>query len=84
MHVERIAASVTSSDLADGDDILLGVIQAASSKGSVQVEVILQLLDCYDITDQIFAACCDTASSNTGKNNGAVQMLSNILDAPLL
>ncbi len=36
--VERIVISVISSDLGDADDILHGVVQAVSSKGSDQVE----------------------------------------------
>jgi hypothetical protein len=55
--VERIVISVTSSDLGDADDILLGVVQAVSSKGSDQADVILSLLEYYDIVDQIFAVC---------------------------
>jgi hypothetical protein len=55
--VERIVISVTSSDLGDADDILLGVVQAVSSKGSDQADVILSLLEHYDIVDQIFAVC---------------------------
>ena len=43
--VERIAISVTSPDLDDTDDILLGVVQASSSKGCDQADVILNLLE---------------------------------------
>jgi hypothetical protein len=35
--VEKIDTSVTSPDFGDSDDILLGVVQAASSKGSARV-----------------------------------------------
>jgi hypothetical protein len=49
--VEKIATSVTSPDFRDSDDILL--VQAASSKGSDQADVILNLLEYYDIVDQI-------------------------------
>jgi hypothetical protein len=35
--VERIDTSVTSPDFGDSNDILLGVVQAASSKGSARV-----------------------------------------------
>ena len=77
--VERIAISVTSPDLDDTDDILL-----ASSKGCDQADVILNLLEYYDIVDQIFAVCCDTTSSNTGVFSGAIVLLSTILDTPLL
>jgi hypothetical protein len=47
--VERIVISVISSDLGDADDILLGVVQAVSSKGSNQADVLLSLLKYYDI-----------------------------------
>ncbi len=78
--VEKIATSVTSPDFRDSDDILLRVVQAVSSKGSDQADVILNLLEYYDIVDQIFAVCCDTASSNTGVFSG----ISAILDTPPL
>ncbi len=42
--VEKIATSVTSPDIGDSDDILPG-IQAASSKGFDQTDVILNLLE---------------------------------------
>ncbi len=45
VNVERIATSVTSHDLGDADDILFGVVQAASSNGSDQADVILNLLE---------------------------------------
>ena len=70
--VERIVISVTSSDLGDADDILLGVVQAVSSKGSDQTDGILDLLKYYDIVDKIFAVCWDTTSSNTCVFSGAI------------
>ena len=79
-----ISISVTSPDLGDADDILLGVFQAVSSKGSDQADVILNLLEQYDIVDQTFAVCCDTTSSNTGVFSGAVVLLCTILNTPLL
>jgi hypothetical protein len=69
--VERIDTSVTSPDFGDLDDILLGVV-AASSKGSDQADVILNLREYYDIVDQVFAVCCGTTSSNTGIFSGAM------------
>jgi hypothetical protein len=82
--VERIAVSVTSPDMEDKDDILLGVVQAESSKGSDQAHVILNLLEYYEVADQIFAICCDTTSSNTGAFSGAITVLTQVLNAPLL
>ena len=73
--VERIDTSVTSPDFGDSDDILLGVVQALSSKGSDQADVILNLLQNYDIVDHIFAVCCDTISSNTGVFSRAIVLL---------
>jgi hypothetical protein len=66
------------------DDILLGVFQAVSSKGSDQADVILNLLEQYDIVDQTFAVCCDTTSSNTSVFSGAIVLLCTILNTPLL
>jgi hypothetical protein len=74
---------VISPDI-EGEDILLGVVQAASSKGCDQAEVILNLLEYYNIVDQIYAVCCDTTSSNTGVFSGAITVLTNILNTPLL
>jgi hypothetical protein len=82
--VEQIAISVTSPDLGDADDILLGVFQAVSSKGSDQADVILNLLEYYDIVDQTFAVCCDTTSSETSVFSGAIVWLCTILNTSLL
>ncbi len=54
-----------------------------SSKGSDQADVILNLLEYYDI-DQTFAVCCDTTSSNTSVFSGAIVLLCTILNTPLL
>ncbi len=70
--MEKISTSVTSPDLGDSDDILLGVVQAGSSKVSDQADVILNLLEYYEIADQIFAVCCGTTSSNTGVFSGEI------------
>ena len=84
VSVERISVSVTSPDIEGSDDILLGVVQADSSKGCDQAEVILSLLEYYEIADQIYAVCCDTTASNTAAFSGAIALLSSILNVPLL
>ena len=76
--------SVTSPDMDDTDDELLGIVQTASSKGSDQAVAILNLLEYFNIVDQIFAVCCDTTASNTGIHSGAVVILSSILNTLLL
>jgi hypothetical protein len=78
-----IAINVTSPDLGDAE-ILLGLFQAVSSKGSNQADVILNLLEQYNIVDQTFAVCCDTTSSNTSVFSGAIVLLCTILNTPLL
>ncbi len=64
--VEQIAISVTFPDLGDTDDILLGVVQAASSKGCDQVDMILNLLQYYDIGEPNLCCSCVPTASNTG------------------
>ena len=60
---ERIAISVTSPDIDDSIDIILGVVQTPSSKGSDQVDAILNILEYYDFADNIYAIYCDTTAS---------------------
>jgi hypothetical protein len=62
--VERVAVSVTSPDIGDNNNILV-VALTESPKGSDQAHVILNLLDYYEVVDQIFAICCDNTSLNT-------------------
>jgi hypothetical protein len=78
--VERIVISVTSSDLGDAD----AVVQAVSSKGSDQADVILSLLEYSDIVDQIFAVCWDTTSSSSSILWSNCVALHKILNTPLL
>lgn len=84
VSVERIALSVTSPDFVDSNDLLLGVIQTESSKGVDQAEGILAMLEYYDIIDQVFAVCCDTTGSNTGEFRGAIVILAELIEKPLL
>ncbi len=53
----------------------LGVVQAVYFKGYDQGDVILNLLEYYDIVDQIFAVCWDTTSSNTCAFSGVIVLL---------
>ena len=59
-------------------------MEANNSTGTEQAEVILQLLEFYEITSDIFSVCCDTTNSNTGAYSGAVVILAEVLDKPLL
>ncbi len=58
--VELIVISVTSPGVGDTDDILLGVVQAASSKGCDQAHMILNLLKYYDIGEPNLCCRCVT------------------------
>jgi hypothetical protein len=49
-------------DIGESDDIILRVVQAVPLKGSDQADVILNLLEYYDIVDQTFAVCCNSTS----------------------
>lgn len=81
---ERIAVSITSPDLAETDDILLGVVVCDSSKGEDQAAAVQELLLFYDITsNQIFAICDDTTASNTGRFVGANVIVSEFLQKPV-
>ncbi len=51
---------MTSPDTGENNKIFLGFAQAESSKGSDQAHVILNLLDYYEVIDQMFAIGCDT------------------------
>jgi hypothetical protein len=46
--------------------------------------VILNLLDYYEVVDQMFAICCDTISSNTGAFSGAISVLTKALNILIL
>ncbi len=70
---------MTSPDIGENNNILLGFAQAESSKGSDQAHVILSLLDYYEMVDQMFSICCDTESSNTGACSGIISVLQELL-----
>ena len=70
---------VTTPDLEDRADFLLGVVQSEISSGSDQAHVFLNL-KYFEITDKIYGICCDTTSSNIGEFSGATSILTKILD----
>ncbi len=81
--VEKIATSVTSTDFRDSDykmTFYLELFKQRLPKALINVDVILNLLEYYDIVDKILAVCCDTTSSNTGVFSG----ISAILNTPPL
>ena len=73
LEQERIAVIVSSPSL-DSPQVL-GVPAAESSKGSDQMEVVVKLIESWDITDHIMALGFDTTASNTGVHGGAVTLV---------
>ncbi len=63
---------MTSPDIGENNNILIGFAQAESSKGSDQAHVILSLLDYYELVDQMFSICCESECSNTGACSGII------------
>ena len=66
------------------EDHLLGVFQCPSSKGVDQAEQVHNLLECYGCKEQMIVICCDATASNTGGENVAVQILTDILKVKML
>ncbi|XP_065656789.1 uncharacterized protein LOC136082200 [Hydra vulgaris] len=77
---ERVAISVTSPEFTTKDNRLLGIIPVESTKGKNQAIVIQNILEYFEIADNIIGVCTDTTSSNTGRLNGAIIIISRILN----
>ena len=71
---------MTSPDIGENNNILLGFAQAESSKGSDQAHMILNLLNYYEVVDKMLAIRCDITSSNTGPFSGAISVLTKALN----
>ena len=81
---DRLAISVTSPELGTKDDLLLGVVPCPSGKGDDMAVYIQNVLEYYDVTENIIAVCADTTASNTGSKNGAIVILSKVFDQPFI
>ena len=81
---DRIAVSVTSPEFGHKEDLLLGVVPTYSGKAADQALVIQNLVEHFELPDQIFAICTDTTATNTGRKEGAVMILTRVLQKPLL
>jgi hypothetical protein len=46
--------------------------------------VIHNILEYYEVIDDLFAVCCDTTAINTGRKGGIKHILSQIFNKPLL
>ena len=71
---------------ADNDQVtkLLGVPKVDSGSGLQQKEVVVDLLNKWDISDQITGMVFDTTASNTGNQTGACKLLEDHMDKALL
>ncbi len=75
---------MTSPAIGENNNILLGVAQAKSSKGSDQAHMVLNLLDYYEVVDKRLAIRCDITGSNTGPFSGAISVLTKALNIFIL
>ena len=73
--VETLALSLSSPQVNEPLDFLLGVLEIESSKGQDQAIAIQNILEYYELIDQIIGCSADTTASNTGKYNGAIKFL---------
>ena len=83
--VERLALSLSSPQVNKPLDFLLRVLEIESSKGQDQAIAIQNILEYYELTDQIIGCSADTTASNNGKYNGAIKFLvDHVLQRPVL
>jgi hypothetical protein len=81
---DRIAVSITSPEFEDMNDRLLGILPSSSGRAADQVLLIHNLLEYYEVIDDLFAVCCDTTSTNTGRRGGIIHLLTEVIKKPLL
>ena len=81
---DRIAVSVSSPDFGHKDDLLLGVVPSTSGKAMDQALIIQNLVEYFEIPDNVMAICTDTTATNTGRKEGAIVILTKSFGKPLL
>jgi len=64
---DRMAVSVTSPEFSSKQDLLLGVVPLESGKSEEMAIILQNLMEYFEISEDIFAFCADTTVSNTGK-----------------
>ena len=77
---ERLAVSITCK----GKHFLLGVPSCTDATGEKQYEKIIDLLQKYQIKDDIKGLVFDTTASNTGKDKGVNSRLNQYVERPVL
>lgn len=63
---------------------LLGVPEISSGSGINTAGAVHNILEDWNIAENVVAACYDTTAANTGSTNGAVTLLQNLLEHDLL
>ena len=63
---------------------LLGVPALSDSKGKTQANATLDLLEAWDLSDNVVALVFDTTASNSGIHNGAAKLIEESLGRKLL
>ena len=77
---ERLAVSITCK----GKHFLLGVPSCTDATGEKQYEKIIDLLQKYQIKDDIKGLVFDTTASSTGKDKGVNSRLNQYVERPVL
>ena len=77
---DRLAISMKC----EGENTLLGIPPCLNSTGECQTEVIINLLEEYDINEGVTGLVFDTTASNTGKEKGVCTRLNEYLGRPIL
>lgn len=81
---DRVAVSISSPEFVEKGDRLLGILPTESGKAIDETMTIHNLLEYYEICEDIFAICADTTSVNTGVHSGIIMNIAHILKRPLL
>ena len=79
-HTDRLPVIITYDNM----EKLLGIPAIPNSSGNEQASAIYNLLQDWDLTDNVQALCCDTTSSNTGRFQEACVLLEQMIGRDLL
>lgn len=79
-NAHRLAVIVSSKT----GEQLLGVPKIENGTGEETSKTVISELEEWDLTKNVQAVCCDTTSSNTGRNNGACRLIEKKLGRDLL
>ncbi|XP_076667937.1 uncharacterized protein LOC143368764 [Andrena cerasifolii] len=79
-HTDRLPVIITYDNM----EKLFGIPAIPNSSGNEQASAIYNLLQDWDLKDNVQTLCCDTTSSNTGRFQGACVLLEQMIGCDLL